>query len=244
VSADTVVPGNASGGMDGVALKPLTVAFHEYGFTTRLNAENRFGPWFTLSNEEKQQLGSPMGPRNPQALNRYSYVQNNPVRYTDPSGHKVEGGNAHVGYRTVCANAAGQEGACGGDFKEVKTRDGRAHLMRVHSLDENGNIVVKYVWSDDQQFKDFKDNVDAMDTDVQNAYIAFYTASGAAAAGALGCLPTAGFGCAAGIVGAAAATAVGYAYLASAANRKDEAMREFKKIQDARQGPPSPPRNR
>jgi hypothetical protein len=30
-----------------------------------------------------------MGPTNPQALNRYSYMQNNPVRYVDPSGHSV-----------------------------------------------------------------------------------------------------------------------------------------------------------
>ncbi len=29
-------------------------------------------------------------PGDPQALNRYSYVGNNPVRYTDPSGHCVE----------------------------------------------------------------------------------------------------------------------------------------------------------
>ncbi|MBA3947898.1 MAG: hypothetical protein H0X37_25515 [Herpetosiphonaceae bacterium] len=29
-----------------------------------------------------------MGPVNPQALNRYSYGLNNPVKYTDPSGHK------------------------------------------------------------------------------------------------------------------------------------------------------------
>ncbi|WP_081752724.1 hypothetical protein [Kallotenue papyrolyticum] len=27
------------------------------------------------------------GPRNPQALNRYSYVLNNPIRYVDPTGH-------------------------------------------------------------------------------------------------------------------------------------------------------------
>ncbi|MCP4252170.1 MAG: hypothetical protein GY775_01960, partial [Candidatus Scalindua sp.] len=26
-------------------------------------------------------------PTNPQALNRYSYVLNNPLKYTDPSGH-------------------------------------------------------------------------------------------------------------------------------------------------------------
>jgi RHS repeat-associated protein len=31
-------------------------------------------------------------PYNPQALNRYSYAQNNPVRYTDPSGHYIESG--------------------------------------------------------------------------------------------------------------------------------------------------------
>ncbi|MCG8347038.1 MAG: hypothetical protein MI924_04585, partial [Chloroflexales bacterium] len=30
------------------------------------------------------------GPLNPQALNRYSYVENNPVRYTDPSGHIID----------------------------------------------------------------------------------------------------------------------------------------------------------
>jgi hypothetical protein len=73
--------------MDGIALKPLTVSFSEPGFIAKLNSENQFGPWFTLSDTEQQQLGSPMGPQNPQALNRYSYVLNNPMRWTDPSGH-------------------------------------------------------------------------------------------------------------------------------------------------------------
>jgi RHS repeat-associated protein len=89
VSADTVVPSNASGSMDGIALKPLTVSFHEYGFNAKLNSENQFAPWFMLSDKERRQLGNPMGPSNPQALNRYSYVQNNPLKYTDPSGHAV-----------------------------------------------------------------------------------------------------------------------------------------------------------
>jgi hypothetical protein len=75
--------------MDGVALKTLTVSFNEYGFNAKLNSENRFGPWFTLSNKEKQQLGSTMGPTNPQGLNRYAYVHNNPVKYVDPSGHQA-----------------------------------------------------------------------------------------------------------------------------------------------------------
>jgi hypothetical protein len=75
--------------MDGVALKTLTVSFDEYRFTAQLNAENRFGPWFTLTDKEKQQLGSTMGPANPQGLNRYAYVHNNPVKYVDPSGHST-----------------------------------------------------------------------------------------------------------------------------------------------------------
>ena len=87
VSADSVVPGSASGGMDGVALKGLTVAFHEPGFVGTLNRESAQPFWFQLSDDAKQQVGEPWGPQEAQALNRYSYVQNNSVRWTDPSGH-------------------------------------------------------------------------------------------------------------------------------------------------------------
>jgi len=75
--------------MDGVAVKPLTVGFHETQFLNKLNQENGFGFWFQLSDKARQQVGSPWGPSNPQSLNRYSYVQNNPLKYTDPSGHSV-----------------------------------------------------------------------------------------------------------------------------------------------------------
>jgi RHS repeat-associated protein len=87
VSADSVVPGNASGGMDGVALKPLTVDYHEPGFASSIGTENQQPFWFEMSGEQRQQAGRPWGPANPQALNRYSYVQNNPLKYVDPSGH-------------------------------------------------------------------------------------------------------------------------------------------------------------
>jgi hypothetical protein len=73
--------------MEGVAVKPLTVGFHETPFLSKLNQENKLGFWFQLSDRERQQVGSPWGPSDPQNLNRYSYVQNNPVRWTDPTGH-------------------------------------------------------------------------------------------------------------------------------------------------------------
>jgi hypothetical protein len=79
VSADSVVPGNASGGMDGVALKGLTVDFHEPGFVAALGQENGQPFWFQMSNEHRQWVGSPWRPHNPRVLNRYSYVQNNPI---------------------------------------------------------------------------------------------------------------------------------------------------------------------
>jgi hypothetical protein len=73
--------------MEGVAVKPLTVGFHENQFLGKVNQENGLGFWFQLSHDERRQVGSAWGPSDPQALNRYSYVLNNPLKYTDPSGH-------------------------------------------------------------------------------------------------------------------------------------------------------------
>ncbi|HNP88955.1 MAG TPA: hypothetical protein PKK78_22760 [Kouleothrix sp.] len=63
--------------------------FHEVGFGATLNGENGQLCWFQLSDTQRQQVGDPWGPQNPQALNRYSYVQNNAVKYIDPSGHSA-----------------------------------------------------------------------------------------------------------------------------------------------------------
>ncbi|WP_276522354.1 RHS repeat-associated core domain-containing protein [Kallotenue papyrolyticum] len=87
ISADSVVPGAPDGGMDGVALKPLTVDFHETGFVTGLNAENSQGFWFQLTQAQRQEANASWGPQNPQTLNRYAYGLNNSVKYTDPTGH-------------------------------------------------------------------------------------------------------------------------------------------------------------
>jgi RHS repeat-associated protein len=100
--ADSIVPGTAEGNGgeadsleydESSALRPLTVDFHERSFVEGLNKENDLtlqkGFWFQLSAEVKQDQDTKQqwGPQNAQALNRYTYVLNNPLRYIDPSGH-------------------------------------------------------------------------------------------------------------------------------------------------------------
>ncbi len=42
-------------------------------------------------------------PGNPQSLNRYAYVTNNPLRYADPSGHCVVGGHEMYDDSPACS---------------------------------------------------------------------------------------------------------------------------------------------
>ncbi len=73
------------------ALRPLTVDFHEGGFLTSIAQEDAFtqqhGFWFELSNADRGKAKSAWGPDDPQALNRYAYALDNPLQYTDPTGH-------------------------------------------------------------------------------------------------------------------------------------------------------------
>ena len=59
-------------------------------------------------------------PENPQTRNRYSYVLNNPTRYTDPSGHcsesaaqEEEKGDARAAENTACRKASDELGTYG-----------------------------------------------------------------------------------------------------------------------------------
>ena len=93
VSADGIIPGAEN--------TTLTVNFNELELLQQLQEENRLilekGFWFQRSEKDKQET-NPSGPRNPQALNRYSYVLNNPLRYTDPTGHYYYRATYLIGY--------------------------------------------------------------------------------------------------------------------------------------------------
>jgi RHS repeat-associated protein len=98
ISPDSIVPGTslgAGGALGTIGQEQnslLTVDFHEGALLSGLNGDNALtlqkGYWFQLSGQDRRQRArEPWGPANPQALNRYAYVLDNPLRYTDPTGH-------------------------------------------------------------------------------------------------------------------------------------------------------------
>ena len=75
VSPDSIVPDTYN--------SRLAVDFHEATILGSMNMENRD----LLSDGFWGESIHPDGPRNPQTLNRYAYVENNPILHSDPSGH-------------------------------------------------------------------------------------------------------------------------------------------------------------
>ncbi len=72
------MPGSPSGGIDGIGLAALTTDFSDPMFAAQIVAEQAGALDKKIDRS---------GPAHTQALNRYSYVQNNPLKWTDPTGH-------------------------------------------------------------------------------------------------------------------------------------------------------------
>lgn len=87
IQADTIVPPESKR----VALTPLQVGAFESGFVVQVAMENqeiaRYGFPFQRDARTLSRTKAHWGPSDPQLLNRYSYVSNNPLRYVDWTGH-------------------------------------------------------------------------------------------------------------------------------------------------------------
>ena len=97
----TSVVSDSSGGLDS------SISYHPYGSTRTgsVSTDKKFtcqrlddtGLYYYNARYYEPQIGRFISPdtvvqnfANPQSLNRYSYVLNNPLKYSDPSGHWIE----------------------------------------------------------------------------------------------------------------------------------------------------------
>jgi hypothetical protein len=67
------------------------------------------------------------GYANPQNLNRYSYVTNNPLRYTDPTGHMLSAGEGSITQQTLNDDARRDK-----DFKNTTERNACRAGQKIH----------------------------------------------------------------------------------------------------------------
>jgi hypothetical protein len=198
--------------MDGVALKSLTVDFHETGFVPGIAQENQQGFWFQMGTEERQRANAPWGPVNPQALNRYAYVQNNPLKYTDPTGHVQDDGTRDAGYETVCQNGQGQDVSCH-DSGATPVTSAQGELMRTWVANGDGTWTYAYWSSKSDQFLDFKDYVKST-MSARATFLSALVGLGASAVALGGCAGTGGSAivlCAVGVLGGVASLRALYA---------------------------------
>jgi len=106
VQPDRIIPGGSC------VYSPLVVDYHETKFLEQVNQENR-------KQVEDPQVKSSNVPINPIAFDRFSYANNDPLRYTDPDGHfaflvpllagaLIGGGISTVAY-LIATKASGQD---------------------------------------------------------------------------------------------------------------------------------------
>jgi hypothetical protein len=102
IQADTVVTGDKPTNAQTIQdvadsmYTPLTVNYSETPILMKHNADSAFiqghgGTLMSVKEAEKERAKITDAPLETQALDRYSYALNNPIRYTDPTGHICKG---------------------------------------------------------------------------------------------------------------------------------------------------------
>lgn len=89
VSADTIVP--------------------DSGALTVWPSDGTAAPLFKQGGKDKDKDGKPTAPEDPQTLNRYSYVENNPLSNNDPNGH-CSGGSLANNFVSIFNGTCFQKG--------------------------------------------------------------------------------------------------------------------------------------
>ena len=175
-----------------------------------------------MSGQQRHQATPPWGPSNPQALNRYSYVNNNPLNYVDPSGHYYEsGGDAANGYETACGSDIAPE-TCDGTNEVVVNGE---TMVAVWVTETDGSRRIKYFAQKSDDMIGFRIMIKDLSTADGNLTTAEQQAALAVLAIAVACLSPVvviGWVCAATI----AAGVVAEANLVNAISAYNDAQRE------------------
>jgi len=96
------------------------------------------------------------------SYNRYSYVWNNPINYTDPTGYMTSGYNESINYggsRSTTDYSRGNCSSCGSSSSSsdnnVKGKDGLLTQDDPHVIVIRGNLEMPAIWFDDIEITDY-----------------------------------------------------------------------------------------
>jgi len=176
ISGDAIVP-------DGTAV--IVTDYHEPGLLTKLNRKNQ-----TLQSYgfpfQSDKSGDSSGPTHPQNLNRYSYVADNPLMNSDPTGHSQDKGGRvyNRSHRKILVYGSipwekfqemhNHDGSCTSmsDCLALYTAEAQKYGWHLHDGTSDGNNGQIYVqgWFELDPGKGSYEDLGMVDADIVMAY--------------------------------------------------------------------------